>query len=143
MSIAFERNSSGNDNRIELPGFARHQMNFVSPIYNSQDFPAADRMLVEVDPAEEDRIDPVSSSSSSSIGKNSDEEVSGDGDGDGEGEEVQSEYKKGALDSLDALDEVLPVKYVILYLYIFTFDMLVKLADFSNLIFFRVLIMMN
>ncbi|KZV15111.1 hypothetical protein F511_37014 [Dorcoceras hygrometricum] len=57
---------------------------------------------------EEDRSSSLSSSSTSSIGKNSDDESSGRG---GEGEEVQSEYNKdGAFDSLDALEEVLPVK---------------------------------
>ncbi|CAI9780348.1 unnamed protein product [Fraxinus pennsylvanica] len=129
MSITFERNSPGNDHRIELSGFARHQMNFVSPIYNSQDFPAADRRLAEVEPEDEDRTDSVSSSSTSSIGKNSDEEVSGDG----EGEEVQSEYNKGALDSLDALDEVLPAKRSISKFYCGKSKSYTSLSDVTSL----------
>lgn len=60
---------------------------------------------------EEDRSGD-SSSSTSSIGRNSYEEASeGEGEG-GDGEEVQSKYKGGALDSLEALEEVLPIKYV-------------------------------
>lgn len=121
MSIAFERNNSVNDRRVERPGVAYHQMNFVCPMYNSEDCQAADRSPDEVEQLEEERTDSVSSSSTSSIGKNSDDEVSGDGDGDGdgEGEEVQSEYKTGALESLDALAEVLPVKYVAFFTLLF------------------------
>lgn len=58
--------------------------------------------------APEDQTRCLSSSSTSSIGKNSDESTGGGGGGDEE--EVQSEYKGGPLDSLDALEDVLPVK---------------------------------
>ncbi|KAL2554008.1 hypothetical protein Fot_07627 [Forsythia ovata] len=134
MSIAFERNNSGNDHRIERSGFARHNMNFVSPIYNSQDFPTDDRRLEEVEPVAEDRTDSVSSSSTSSIGKNSDEELSGGGGGgEGEGEEVQSEYNKGPLDSLDALDEVLPVKNSISKFYCGKSKSYTSLSDVTSL----------
>lgn len=55
--------------------------------------------------------DQVDTSSSSSIGRNSD---SSDGDGDSGEVEVQSPCK-GPLDCLDALEEVLPVKYAVIY----------------------------
>ncbi|CAI9766584.1 unnamed protein product [Fraxinus pennsylvanica] len=133
MSIAFERNNSGNDRRVEHPGFARHQMNFVSTTYNSQDCPAADRSLEEVEQLE-DRADSVSSSSTaSSIGKNSDDEATGGGDGDGEGEEVQSECKTGALESLDALAEVLPVKKSISKFYCGKSKSFTSLSDATSL----------
>lgn len=67
-------------------------------------FSAADRK--EAHAEVEDRTGSLSSSSISSIGKNSDESSGGGGDG----EEVQSEYKGGAFASLEALEEVLPVK---------------------------------
>ncbi|GAA0166017.1 hypothetical protein LIER_43741 [Lithospermum erythrorhizon] len=67
-------------------------------------------------------VDQLSSSSASSIGMNSDESSlsdsggggggGGGGDSGGEEEEVESEYKGGVLDSLEALEEVLPIKYV-------------------------------
>lgn len=108
MSIALERNNSGGGgHRIEGPGLVH--LNSAWP-YASPELAASDRSPAEVD--EEDRSGSLSSSSTSSIGKNSDEH-SGGGSGSG-GEEVQSEYKGGPLDSLDCLEEVLPVKYVIL-----------------------------
>ncbi|KAG9135601.1 hypothetical protein Leryth_002339 [Lithospermum erythrorhizon] len=62
-------------------------------------------------------VDQLSSSSASSIGMNSDESSlsdsgagGGGGDSGGEEEEVESEYKGGVLDSLEALEEVLPIK---------------------------------
>ncbi|CAI9100719.1 OLC1v1037879C1 [Oldenlandia corymbosa var. corymbosa] len=58
-----------------------------------------------------------SSSSTSSIGRNSDDDEessagrsSESGGGGGDSEEVQSKLKTGALDSLEALEEVLPIK---------------------------------
>lgn len=95
MSIALERNNSGGGHRIEGPGFARRDLARVSSIFDSPEFSAA---------AEEDRSGSLSSSSSSSIGKNSDEHP---GSGSDE-EEVQ--YKGGPLDSLESLEEVLPIK---------------------------------
>lgn len=58
-----------------------------------------------------------SSSSTSSIGRNSDDEDSSvgrspGGGGGGDSEEVQSKFKGGALENLEALEEVLPIKYV-------------------------------
>ncbi|KAL3532694.1 hypothetical protein ACH5RR_006215 [Cinchona calisaya] len=71
------------------------------------------RKVVEEDGSED------SSSSTSSIGRNSDEESSeaGPGGGDGDGEEVQSDNRGGALDSLEALEEVLPIKRSISHFY--------------------------
>ncbi|GAA0144239.1 hypothetical protein LIER_35894 [Lithospermum erythrorhizon] len=63
-------------------------------------------------------VDQLSSSSSSSIGRNSDDSSlssssgggSGGGGGGGGEEEVQSEYNLGPLDSLEALEDSLPIK---------------------------------
>ncbi|KAL3332419.1 hypothetical protein AABB24_032808 [Solanum stoloniferum] len=110
MSIAFERNSTP-DHQIERPGFV-HGMAFV-PIYNSPDLGVGERMLQA---KQEDEDDRTSSSSSSSIGRNSDDSPpaggssSDGGRGDGDGEEVQSPFKPGALDNLESLEEVLPIK---------------------------------
>ncbi|KAI3447216.1 hypothetical protein Pfo_003881 [Paulownia fortunei] len=77
-----------------------------SLIYNSTELSAVDRSFPAAQQlASEDQSVSLSSSSTSSIGKNSDESTGG-----GDGEEVQSEYKGGPLDSLDALEEVLPIK---------------------------------
>ncbi|KAM3301260.1 hypothetical protein P3S67_015761 [Capsicum chacoense] len=100
MSIALERNNT--TDQIERPEFV-HGMAFV-PIYKSPDLGVG----------EEDEDDRTSSSSSS-IGRNSDDSPpaggsSSDGDG-GESEEVQSAFKPGAaLDNLESLEEVLPIK---------------------------------
>lgn len=69
-------------------------------IYNSPRFPT-------------ERGGDLDSCSSSSIGRNSDSSGgSSDGGDESGGEtEVQSSYK-GPLDTMDALEEVLPVKYV-------------------------------
>lgn len=104
MSIALERNNSALDQSMKRPDFGHRNMTCASSIYNSLDF-----SLVE----EEDRSASLSSSSTSSIGKNSDDESSGGG-------EVQSGCnKEGALDSLDALEQVLPVKYVFFFFFFF------------------------
>lgn len=97
MSIALQRSNSGGGggHPIEVPGFVHREMAFAS-----YDPPADQRS------PEEDRSGSLSLSSSSSIGKNSDEHQSGGSDE----EEVQSQYKGGPLDSLDSLEEVLPVK---------------------------------
>ncbi|KAL0288281.1 UNVERIFIED_CONTAM: hypothetical protein Scaly_2735200 [Sesamum calycinum] len=107
MSIALGRSSSGGDHGIERPGFARSNMACVSAIYSPAEEAEEDRrfgaaqQLVSEDPSRS-----LSSSSTSSIGKNSDESAGGGGDE----EEVQSEYKGGPLDCLDALEEGLPIK---------------------------------
>ncbi|XP_073140455.1 protein OXIDATIVE STRESS 3 LIKE 1-like [Henckelia pumila] len=106
MSIALQRNNSASDQSMERPAFVHRNMACVSSIYNPPDFSLRVSPVEEAE--EEDRSASLPSSSTSSIGKNSDEESSGGG-GEGE-EEVQSECKGGALDSLDALEEVLPVK---------------------------------
>ncbi|XP_047946552.1 protein OXIDATIVE STRESS 3 LIKE 2-like isoform X2 [Salvia hispanica] len=101
MSIALQRSNSGGGgggHPIEGTGFVHREMAFAS-----YDHPAADQRSPE-----EDRSGSLSLSSSSSIGKNSDEHHSGGSDE--EEEEVQSQYKGGPLDSLDSLEEVLPVK---------------------------------
>lgn len=114
MSIAFERNSTP-DHQIERPGFM-HGMTFV-PIYNSPDLGVGESM---VQVKREDEDDRTSSSSSSSIGRNSDDSPLAGGSssngcpGEGDGEEVQSPFKPGALDNLESLEEVLPIKYVVL-----------------------------
>lgn len=61
----------------------------------------------------------LGSSSCSSIGKNSDDE-----DGDNEEEEVQSSYKceNGSFDSIQALEEALPMRYFFFYLLFFSFS---------------------
>lgn len=105
MSIALE--SNGGD-AIRRSRFG-HRMPFNS-IYGSQEhkpFAGGDHRRLEQD---------SDSCSSSSIGRNSD--LSG-GSLDGEDsadDEVQSSYK-GPLDTMDALEEVLPVKYDYGYLY--------------------------
>nr|GLL27802.1 uncharacterized protein LOC109148139 [Ipomoea trifida] len=108
MSIALEGNSSG-DHGIERPGFV-HGMTCI-PIYKSAEFSVGNRRGT----VEEEEDDERSSSSTSSIGRNSDDSPggrssSGGGDADGDGEEVQSSFKGGALDNLEALEEVLPIK---------------------------------
>lgn len=110
MSIALESSNANDDRRRELPGFAHRSMACAPPIYYStefitvdQRFPAAQQLMAE------DHTTSLSSSSTSSIGKNSDESTGVGGDG----EEVQSEYNGGPLGRLNALEEVLPVKYVL------------------------------
>ncbi|XP_073156367.1 protein OXIDATIVE STRESS 3 LIKE 1-like [Henckelia pumila] len=99
MSAPSEMKNPANNDRIERSGLVTGDTPCVSSIL---DFSATDRKEARV----EDRTGSQSSSSISSIGKNSDESAGGGGDG----EEVQSEYKGGAFASLDALEEVLPIK---------------------------------
>ncbi|KAL0345021.1 UNVERIFIED_CONTAM: hypothetical protein Sradi_4333400 [Sesamum radiatum] len=109
MSIALGRSSSGGDHGIERPGFARSNMACVSAIYSPAEEASEDRRFGAAQQlVSEDRSRSLSSSSTSSIGKNSDESAGGGGGGDEE--EVQSEYKGGPLDCLDALEEGLPIK---------------------------------
>lgn len=95
MSIALERNTS---NPVQRSKF----MQCVSSVYESPETKAftGDRRF----PVGEERED---SSSSSSIGRSSDvSEVSSDGE---DSNEVQSSYK-GPLDTLNSLEQVLPIK---------------------------------
>ncbi|KAG8367146.1 hypothetical protein BUALT_Bualt16G0042300 [Buddleja alternifolia] len=110
MSVALERSNSGGDHRIERSGFAHRNMAFASSIYNSAELSGADQRFEDAQQVVlDDRSGSLSSSSTSSIGKNSDDSSRGGGGG-CDGEEVQSEYKGGPLDSLEALEDVLPVK---------------------------------
>ncbi|XP_065849918.1 protein OXIDATIVE STRESS 3 LIKE 1-like [Euphorbia lathyris] len=94
MSIAFHR-SSGNS--VQRSAFIVHDMpSFLGAFQGDRRFPVAE--------------DDDDSSSSSSIGRNSD--LSSDGEDSGEEfevSEVQSLYK-GPLDTMAALEEVLPIK---------------------------------
>ncbi len=98
MSIVLESSTS---DRIQRSSGFLHGMSYIG-IYDStgdQRFSAAAAAAAAGDEGD--------SCSSSSIGKNSDSCSDGDGDsGDGE---VQSSYQ-GPLNSLDALEEVLPIK---------------------------------
>ncbi|KAL3625300.1 hypothetical protein CASFOL_030754 [Castilleja foliolosa] len=97
MSIAFERsNSTGGDHRTERPGFAYRNMACASSIYNPQELSSVDQRFSAVQqPALEDQRE-LFVYSTSGVGRDL--------------EEVQSECKGGPLDSLEALEEVLPVK---------------------------------
>lgn len=68
------------------------------PTYDSVPFPA------------ENGGGDMDSCSSSSIGRNTESSSNGGDESEGESE-VQSSYK-GSLDTMDALEEVLPIKYV-------------------------------
>ncbi|KAA8534774.1 hypothetical protein F0562_029784 [Nyssa sinensis] len=115
MSIALESNTS---NQIERSGYG-HGMSYIS-IYDSQEAGrpvagifAGDRLLPDSKMTKnvvQEREEELGSCSSSSIGRNSDSSgLSSDGDDvSGEGE-VQSSYK-GPFDTLDSLEEVLPIK---------------------------------
>ncbi|XP_059283875.1 protein OXIDATIVE STRESS 3 LIKE 1-like [Lycium ferocissimum] len=97
MSIALERNNTTTDHQIERPGFIHGMSAFIPAMYKSPDLGVED--------------DRTSSSSSSSIGRNSDDSPAPAGSSsDGDGEEVESPFKGGALDSLESLEEVLPIK---------------------------------
>ncbi|KAL3535522.1 hypothetical protein ACH5RR_003983 [Cinchona calisaya] len=114
-STATANNSYGLDNRdrhlVGRSGFGGQNMTCFSIYRSKTSSPELGGAGERVRPGRkvEDRSgDDSSSSSTSSIGRNSDEESSAfDG---GDSEEVQSECKAGALDSLEALEEVLPVK---------------------------------
>ncbi|VFQ62819.1 unnamed protein product [Cuscuta campestris] len=105
MSIALKGNSSV-DLGIERSGFV-HGMKCI-PIYESPEFSVGDGGFA----AKEADSDEQTSSCTSSIGRNSDDlQVGRSLDAaDGDGEEVQSSFKGGVLDSLEALEEVLPIK---------------------------------
>ncbi|XP_047311109.1 uncharacterized protein LOC124914573 [Impatiens glandulifera] len=116
MSIAFESTTSS---RIERPGL-HHGMQH-GTVYDSPDsgrtvfgnFPGGDRRLSTKNLVE-DRLGggEEDSTSSSSIGVNSDTSggtESDEGQRDSDEVEVQSSFK-GSLDTLEALEEVLPIK---------------------------------
>ncbi|CAH9101795.1 unnamed protein product [Cuscuta epithymum] len=104
MSIALEGNSSV-DLGIERPGFVLGMK--CVPIYESPEFSVEDRRCT----VKEEDSDGRSSSCTSSIGRNSDDSPAGrSSDADGDGEEVQSSFKGGVLDNLEALEEALPIK---------------------------------
>lgn len=127
MSIVFDRNNSTAttnssynhdlDRRIGRSGFGAHKMTCLS-IYSDDssggnsppEFGGDERRPPKV-VVEERGHDSLSSTSS--IGRNSDDssaERSSVGEGE---EEVQSQLKSGAFDNLEALEEVLPMKYVV------------------------------
>ncbi|XVF48890.1 hypothetical protein PTKIN_Ptkin03bG0224800 [Pterospermum kingtungense] len=104
MSLVSGRNDDGNS--IRRSGFI-HGMQCV-PVYDSPEEKSEDRRRLCL--GEEREEDDLGSCSSSSIGRNSD--VSGESSSDGEDSteaEVQSQLK-GPLDSIDALEEVLPMR---------------------------------
>lgn len=104
MSLVFDR--SDNTNSIRRSGFG-HGMQCVS-VYDSPEEKSEDRRRLLS--AEEREDDDLGSCSSSSIGGNSD--ASGESSSDGEDSteaEVESELK-GPLDTMDALEEVLPMR---------------------------------
>ncbi|XP_022749971.1 uncharacterized protein LOC111299185 [Durio zibethinus] len=102
MSLVFERNGCSNSIR----GFI-HGMQCIS-VYDSQEEKSEDRRrLLSAEGREEDDL---GSCSSSSIGRNSDVSCESSSDGEDSTEaEVQSELK-GPLDTMDALEEVLPMR---------------------------------
>ncbi|CAL9027562.1 unnamed protein product [Prunus brigantina] len=98
MSIALDRNGGG-DNMIQRPRFIRG-MPCLSMYDSSENKGFAQHRRLEQD---------LDSCSSSSVGRNSDSS-NGSSEGDDSGEaEIQSSYK-GPLDTMDQLEEVLPVK---------------------------------
>ncbi|XP_059633237.1 protein OXIDATIVE STRESS 3 LIKE 1-like [Cornus florida] len=138
MSIALESNPG---NRIERSGFV-HGMTF-APIYDSPEarrqvngILAGDRLLPVGTTTAKNKVkelkEELETSSSSSIGRNSDSsggEPDGDGDS-GEGE-VQSSYK-GSLDTMESLEEVLPIKRGISKFYCGKSKSFTSLADAST-----------
>ncbi|CAN6699158.1 unnamed protein product [Malus baccata var. baccata] len=122
MSIALQRNGGGGNNMIRRPRFI-HGAPCI-PIHDSSENKgfAQDRRLDQEDSC---------SSSTSSVGRNSD---SSDGSSEGEesGEaEVQSSLK-GPLDTMDQLEEVLPVRRGISKFYSGKSKSFTSLADISS-----------
>ncbi|KAK9274439.1 hypothetical protein L1049_021686 [Liquidambar formosana] len=132
MSIALER---GGGNAIQRSGFI-HGMSCIS-IYDSPEHTrpapgvfAGERSFPAKGEEREEELE-LGSCSSSSIGRNSD--VSGgSSDGDDSGEtEVQSSFK-GPLDTMDALEEVLPIRRGISKFYCGKSKSFTSLGDVSN-----------
>lgn len=118
MSIALDRNGGGAPHHtIQRSQFIHHGGMSCHRSPASGVVSAGERMF----PKEvEERGEDSDSCSSSSIGRNSDlsseEEEEDGGGGGGGGEdlgdgEVQSSFKGGPLDTMDALEEVLPIRY--------------------------------
>ncbi|XP_022728954.1 uncharacterized protein LOC111284537 [Durio zibethinus] len=104
MSLVFERNDDTNS--IRRSGFIQGMQ--CIPVYDSPEEKSEDQRRLLL--AEEIEDDDLGSCSSSSIGRNSD--VSGESSSGGEDSteaEVQSQLK-GPLDTMDALEEVLPMR---------------------------------
>ncbi|KAK4373103.1 hypothetical protein RND71_008487 [Anisodus tanguticus] len=124
MSIVLGRNNT-TDHRIETSGFV-HSI----PIYKSPEFSVGDLR-------DDDRSSSFSSSSSSSssIGRNSDDSPAdrSSSDGGDDGEEVQSPFKPGGLDNLEALEEVLPIKRSISKFYAGKSKSFTSLADAASI----------
>ncbi|PRQ46991.1 hypothetical protein RchiOBHm_Chr2g0094921 [Rosa chinensis] len=118
MSIALDRNGNSGNGMIPRSGRFIHGMPCIS-IYDTKGFGQDRRLELEED---------SSSSRSSSVGNNSDES---NGSSEGEEGEVQSSFK-GPLDTMDQLEEVLPVKRGISKFYNGKSKSFTSLADASS-----------
>ncbi|KAJ8767417.1 hypothetical protein K2173_017461 [Erythroxylum novogranatense] len=121
MSIALERRAAAGANSIQVSGFVAKMLQCRAIFAGEQRFPVVERR------SEEDGL--VDSDSSESIGKNSD--LSG-GEEDCEESEVQSSYK-GPLDTMDALEECLPIKKGLSKFYDGISKSFTSLADVSSI----------
>ncbi|MBA0774058.1 hypothetical protein Gotri_009298 [Gossypium trilobum] len=109
MSLVYDRNNE-NSSSMRRSGFI-HGMQCIS-VYDSPEEKRDDRLrLLSTEEEEEERDDDESGScSSSSIGRNSDDSGESPSDEDDSPEpEVQSQLK-GPLDTMDALQEILPLR---------------------------------
>ncbi|XP_050369576.1 protein OXIDATIVE STRESS 3 LIKE 1-like [Argentina anserina] len=118
MSIALDRNGNSGNGMIQRSGRFIPGMPCMS-IYDTKGYDRDLRLELEED---------SSSSRSSSVGNNSDES---NGSSDGEEAEVQSSFK-GPLDTMDQLEEVLPVKRGISKFYNGKSKSFTSLADASS-----------
>ncbi|KAL8464109.1 hypothetical protein ACS0TY_033871 [Phlomoides rotata] len=101
MSIALERSNSRGVHRFEGAEFVHRDTARVSSIFDTSEFSAS---------PEEDRSGSLSSSATYSIGKNSNDHPGSGSDG----KRCEVSTKEGPLDSLDSLEEVLPIKQLCL-----------------------------
>ncbi|KAF6171090.1 hypothetical protein GIB67_015038 [Kingdonia uniflora] len=131
MPIALENNS----NRIQRLGFTRGGLSCITMFNSSESVTvnmAGDQMVPMMKKSKTPVEEESDSCSSSSIGKNSDVSgVSDGGGGDDDENEVQSSYK-GPLDTMDALEEVLPIKKGISRFYSGKSKSFTSLADASS-----------
>ncbi|KAK6944740.1 hypothetical protein RJ641_025846 [Dillenia turbinata] len=126
MPIALERSGG---NRIEGTGFI-HGVSCVA-IYDKSENPHREVFTVPISKERKEREENLDdSTSSSSIGKNSD--LSSDGDDDSGDAEVQSSFNGGPLDSVDALEDVLPIKRGISKFYCGKSKSFASLADAAS-----------
>ncbi|KAK6941292.1 hypothetical protein RJ641_026669 [Dillenia turbinata] len=126
MPIALERSGG---NRIEGSGFI-HGISCVA-IYDKSESPHRGVFAVPTSKEGKEIEDNLGdSTSSSSIGKNS--ELSSDGDDDSGDAEVQSSFNGGPLDSMDALEGVLPIKRGISKFYCGKSKSFTSLADAAS-----------